>query len=106
VAQAVNSANPTLTPADAFNAVLDGRTILQLQDGLALRRVKVMGDFRIELSGFTDEMVDRVKAFGLVSEIISWKLRLFVPTGVSGPAILGNLLERYPLVRIADKAAA
>jgi hypothetical protein len=106
VAQAVNSANPTLTPADAFTAVLDGRTVLQLQDGLALRRVKIMGDFRIELSGFTDGMVDRLKAFGLVSEIISWKLRLFVPTGTSGPEILGNLLDRYPLVGIADKAAA
>jgi hypothetical protein len=106
VAQAVNSANPTLTPADAFTAVLDGRAVLQLRDGLSLRRVKVMGDFRIELPGFTDGMVDRLKAFGLVSEIISWKLRLFVPTGASGPAILGNLLERYPLVRIADKAAA
>ena len=111
VAQAVNSANPTLTPADAFTAVLDGRTVLQLQDGLALRRVKIMGDFRIELSGFTDGMVDRLKAFGLVSEIISWKLRLFVPTGASGPEILGNLLDRYPLVRIGpreggDKAAA
>jgi len=106
VAQAVNSANPTPTPADAFTALLDGRTVLQLQDGLALRRAKVMGDFRIELSGFTDGMVDRLKAFGLVSEIISWKLRLFVPTGASGPAILGNLLDRYPLLGIADKAAA
>jgi hypothetical protein len=106
VAQAVNSANPTLTPADAFTAVLYGRTVLQLKDGLALRRVKIMGDFRIELSGFTDGMVDRLKAFGLVSEIISWKLRLFVPTAASGPAILGNLLERYSLLRIVDKAAA
>ena len=86
--------------------MLDGRTVLQLQDGLALRRAKVMGDFRIELSGFMDGMVDRLKAFGLVSEIISWKLRLFVPTGASGPAILGNLLDRYPLLGIADKAAA
>jgi len=32
-------------------------------------------------------MVDRLKAFGLMSEIISWKLRLFVPTGASGPEI-------------------
>ena len=52
-------------PADAFIAVLDGRTVLQLQDGLELRRVKVMGEFRVELSGFTDGMVDRLKAIGL-----------------------------------------
>ncbi len=105
VAQAVEADAPTLSPADAFIAVLDGRTVLQLQDGLELRRAKVMGEFRVELSGFTDGMVDRLKAIGLMSEIISWKLRLFVPTGAEGPAILGQLMERHPLVRIADKAA-
>jgi hypothetical protein len=50
-------------------------------------------------------MVDRLKALGLMSEIISWKLRLFVPTGAAGPTILARLMERHTLVRIADKAA-
>ena len=98
--------SPTLSPADAFAAVLDGRTVVQLQDGLELRRVRVMGEFRVELSGFTDGMVERLKAIGLMSEIISWKLRLFVPTGASGPTIVAKLMERHPLVRVADKAAA
>jgi hypothetical protein len=106
VAQAVETDAPTLSSADAFTAVLDGRTVLQLQDGLELRRVRVMGDFRIELSGFTDGVVERLKAIGLISEIISWKLRLFVPTGAFGPAILAKLMERHPLIRIADRAAA
>jgi hypothetical protein len=106
VAQAVESEAPVLEPGDAFAAVLDGRTILHLQDGLEVRRVKVMGHFRIEVSGCTDGMVDRLKAMGLVSEIIAWKLRLFVPVGTDGPAILGGLMERYPLVRIAERPAA
>jgi predicted RNA methylase len=106
VAEVVECEAPTLSPAKAFAAVLDGRTVLQLQDRLALRRVKVMGQFRIELTGFTDGMVERLKAIGLISEIISWKLRLFVPIGASGPAILATLMERHPLVRVADKAAA
>jgi predicted RNA methylase len=106
VAEAVECEVPILSPAEAFAAVLDGRSVLELQDGLALRRAKVMGEPRIELSGFTDGMLERLKAIGLMSEIISWKLRLFVPTGVSGPAILATLMERHPLVRIADKAAA
>ena len=106
VAQAVDSNPSTLSPADAFAAVLDGRTVLQLQDGFELRRVKVMGEHRVELSGFTDGMVERLKAVGLLSEIISWKLRLFVPTGTSGPIILAKLMERHPLIRITDKAAA
>ena len=105
-AQAVSANGVTLAPADARTAVLDGRTVLELQDGLQLRRAKVMGAFRVELTGFTDGMVDRLKAMGLVSEIIAWKLRLFVPTGANGSAILGALMERYPLARIADRAAA
>jgi hypothetical protein len=96
----------TLAPGDAWSALLDGRTVLELQDGLQLRRAKVMGAFRVELTGFTDGMVERLKAMGLVSEIIAWKLRLFVPTAANDPAILGTLMERYRLVRIADRAAA
>ena len=65
-----------------------------------------MGEFRVELSGFTDGIVDRMKAMGLVSEIIAWKLRLFVPIGTTGPTILGAVMERHPLVRIADRPAA
>ncbi len=105
VAQAVSAEGVSIAPADAWSAVLDGRTILELQDGLSLRRAKVMGLFRVELCGFTEGMVDRLKAMGLISEIITWKLRLFVPTGSSGPAILAELMERYPVVRVADRAA-
>ena len=65
-----------------------------------------MGLFRVELFGFTDGMVDRLKAMGLMSEIIAWKLRLFVPMGTAGPSILAGLMERYPIVRIAGRAAA
>ncbi len=105
VAQTVSADGVNIAPADAWSAVLDGRTILELQDGLSLRRAKVTGLFRIELCGFTDGMVDRLKAMGLISEIITWKLRLFVPTSTSGPAILAGLMERYPIVCIADRTA-
>jgi hypothetical protein len=55
--------------------------------------------------GFTDDMVDRLEAIGLISEIISWKLRPFVPTDASGPSILAKVVERHPLVRVAHKTA-
>ncbi len=106
VAQTVNAGDVALSSTDAWTAVLDGRTVLELQDGLKVYRARAMRVFRVELSGFTDGMVDRLKAMGLISEIITWKLRLFVPTGANGPMILGTLMERYPLVRIADRAAA
>jgi hypothetical protein len=96
----------SLTSDDAFTALLEGRTVLDLAEGLQLRRVRVMGANRIELSGFTDTMRDRLRAYGLFPEIISWKLRMFVPTDASGPAILARVLERYPVEHIAERGAA
>lgn len=97
---------PTLAPEDAWTGLVEGRIGLQLADGLILRRSRVMNDYRVELIGFTDAMVPRLKALGLISEIISWKLRLFIPTSEQGPSILAELLDRHTLVGVTDRAAA
>ena len=81
VANALAADAPKLTPDAAFAALMEGTTVLDLAEGLQLRRVRVMGAHRIELSGFTDTMRDRLRAYGLFGEIISWKLRMFVPIG-------------------------
>ena len=101
-----NDDGPVLAPDAAFTALMDGRTILDLADGLQLRRARVMGVDRIELSGFTDTMRDRLKAIGLMSEIISWKLRLFVPVSADGVAVLARLMERHTLLRVGERHAA
>ncbi len=106
VAGAMATGTSTLTPDDAFMALMDGKTIFDLSEGLQLRRSRVMGANRIELSGFTDVMRDRLSAYSLFHEIISWKLRMFVPTDASGPAILAKVLERYPVQRIGEREAA
>jgi len=103
VADALGAEAPAVAPGDAWNAVLAKGAMLQLADGLTVRRSAVMHVNRVELTGFSDGMVDRLKAMGLVSEIISWRLRLFVPTGRQGPAILGVLLDRHPLARMIAK---
>jgi hypothetical protein len=97
---------PTLTPDAAFAALLESRTVLDLAEGLKLRRVRVMGAHRIELSGFTDAMRDRLRTYGLFGEIISWKLRMFVPSDASGVGVLTKVLERYPVERIGEREAA
>jgi len=97
---------PELAPDAAFAALAEGRTVLELAEGLQLRRVRVMGAHRIELSGFSDTMCDRLRAYGLFSEIISWKLRMFVPLDASGIAVLAKVLEQYPIERIAEREAA
>jgi hypothetical protein len=90
----------------AFAALMEGRTVLDLSKDLQLRRVRVMGAYRIELSGFTDTMRDRLRTYGLFSEIISWKLRMFVPTDEGGVEVLAKVLEHYRIERIAEREAA
>ena len=94
---------PVPSAEQAWASVLEGRAVLHLADGLRLRRVTVMGTHRIELSGFTEGMVERLKALGLMSEIIAWTLRLFVPVGERGPAVFAALLARHPLLRVVDR---
>jgi hypothetical protein len=64
-----------------------------------------MHAMRIELTGFDPDDRERLKADGLFSEIIAWKLRLFVPNDASGPAVLAKVLERHPLTRILNREA-
>jgi hypothetical protein len=94
---------PSLTPDDALAALIEGKTVIDLAEGLQLRRVRIMGGHRIELSGFTDTMRERLTAYGLFHEIISWKLRIFVPTDASGPPILAKVMDRYPVERICER---
>ena len=59
----------------------------------------------VELTGFTGGMVERPKAM-LISGIIAWRLRRFVPTGSQGPMVLAALLGRYKLTGISQRAVA
>ncbi|MNT99299.1 hypothetical protein D3C72_2421150 [compost metagenome] len=85
---------------------MDGRTILDLAEGLQLRRVRVMDAWRIELTGFTDTMRERLTAYGLYHEIISWKLRMFVATDVAGIPVLDRVLGRWPVERVSERETA
>lgn len=105
-ADAGSTGIPALTADQAFAALLEGRTVLDLAEGMQLRRARVMGANRIELTGFTEAMRDRLRAYGLFTEIISWKLRFFVPVGTEGPAVLGRLLDTYAIERVAEREAA
>ncbi|MEO6215194.1 MAG: strawberry notch-like NTP hydrolase domain-containing protein [Sphingomonas sp.] len=106
VAATLESEAPTLTATAAWPMLLAGEAVLHLAEGQSLARVSSMGVPRIELTGFNDLGVERLKAIGLISEIVSWKLRLFVPTGADGAEILARLLERFPLQRVAERNPA
>jgi predicted RNA methylase len=106
LANVVSSDAPVMAADAAFAALTKGRTVLELAEGLQLRRVRVMGGHRIELSGFNDTMRDRLRTYGLFSEIISWKLRMFVPTDASGIEILAKVLDHYAIERISEREVA
>jgi len=106
VAATLDEDRPALTVEQAFAIVSGGEAILHLAEGQTVARVRAMGVHRIELAGFNDLALDRLKACGLISEIVSWKLRLFVPTGAAGADVLARLMERYPLQKVARRDPA
>ena len=98
---------PALSPDEAWHAVIDRGAVLDLAGGRQIRRSLVMRAHRAELTGYPDGAVPQLKALGLMSEIIAWRLRLFVPTAEDrGPAILAALLDRHPLLGAHARAAA
>ena len=102
-ANAVTSGTMALTPDQAFATLMDGTTILDLAEDVQLRRARVMSAYRLELVGFAEPMRDRLRAYGLFSEIISWKLRFFLPADSAGPVVLAKLLDTFPIVRVSER---
>jgi hypothetical protein len=47
-----------------------------------------------------------LKVYGLFHEIISWKLRMFVPTDENGVEVLAKVLDRYAIERVGEREAA
>ena len=52
-----------------------------------------MGAERIEIEGPVDTDLPALKRLGCVTEIVSWRTRVFVP----GAPVIERLLDRYPL---------
>jgi hypothetical protein len=102
--EATGAGASALAPTSAIAAVMQDGAGLVLAEGLVLKRSLVMNRQRLELVGFGDTVVDRLKAQGLVSEIIAWKLRLFVPLGDETAKIVEKLFALYPLFRVAPSS--
>ena len=87
----------TLSPEDAFATLLDHGRPISLRGGLSLRIATIMSAKRIELTGFSDTEVEQLKSFGFFTEIIAWRLRLFLPLEAhTGADALSRLFLLYP----------
>lgn len=71
-----------------------------------MSRAPALNAHQIEHPAFNDLAAEPLNALGLILEIVSWTLRLFVPTGAAGSDVLARFVERYPLQRAAERHAA
>ncbi|MBB4403000.1 MULTISPECIES: strawberry notch family protein [Rhizobium/Agrobacterium group] len=92
-----------VTAGQVWQSLLAGSSVVALVSNMTLRRVRVMNDYRVELTGFTDGMRDRLRSMGLFSEMIAWKLRFFIPASDDGEAVLSRLIERHRIVDVAGR---
>ncbi|MBB3965821.1 strawberry notch-like NTP hydrolase domain-containing protein [Rhizobium metallidurans] len=92
-----------VSAAEVWQSLLAGSAVVALAGDMTLRRVRVMNDYRVELTGFTDGMRDRLRSMGLFSEMIAWKLRFFIPASDDGQAVLSRLLERHRVIDVAGR---
>ena len=106
VATVIEHDTASVVPADAWAMLCAGDAKLHLAEDQTLARVRAMNDWRVELTGFNDLGIERLKTMGLISEIVSWKLKLYIPTGAVGVDVLAKLLDRFPIQRIAARKAA
>lgn len=93
-----------LSADQAWASLVVGSSIIGLAGDMMLRRVRVMNEYRVELTGFTDGMRDWLRSIGLFFEMINWKLRFFVPVTDEGAEILSKLIERHRLVDVARRS--
>ena len=83
---------PEMAPDEMHDAILVRSASFPLANGWRLARRQIAFADRIEVEGPTDADVPALKRLGCVSEIVSWKTRVFVPDA----GVLERLIERYP----------
>jgi len=93
-----------IAAAEVWQSLLGGSSVVALAGNMTLRRVRVMNDYRVELTGFSDGMRDGLRSLGLFSEMIAWKVRFFIPASDDGQAVLSRLLERHRVVDVAGRS--
>jgi predicted RNA methylase len=89
---------PAVSPVAGWAMVRDQGVTLQLAEDVSVRRSLVMGAQRIEVTGILPSSLPAMKAMGMMTEIISYRTRLFIPSTDAGADILARLVARYPLV--------
>ena len=82
------------SPQEMVTAALGSSAPVDLGRGLRLARRRVAGAVRLEIEGADGGTIDGLKALGCFTEIIAFRLRVFVPhgEGVETASILGKII--------------
>ncbi len=82
-----------------MSEVLDKNQELVLRDNRwKIRRRRVSGDWRIEVTGSNLWALNRVE--GIISETIGYEKRYFIPTGSKGEYTLGSIIRSNPVMDV------
>ena len=86
-------AGPQPSTAEVHEALTRRGVPFSLANGWRLVRRRYMGAEHIEIEGPVDTDLPVLKRLGCVTEILSWRTRVFAPCA----DVIGPLLDRYPL---------
>lgn len=86
---------PRLSAAESVEAALNRNEAVPLARGWKLRSVKIMGAARLEIAGEMDKQdILWLRSLGCFTEVIDWKMRVFVSLGDKGLRILEKISDR------------
>ncbi len=89
----------TFTADDITRRVMSGETVTLTHDRQKLKRARVSGEYRIEVTGKNLWALNRYP--GVIVETIAYTKRYFIPTGKIGDAIIKALIDNNPVSRIS-----
>ncbi len=89
-----------LTPAELHEEVLARGTAFPLANGWRIARRRLAGAERIEIEGPADGHIEALKRLGCVTEIVSYRTRVFVPA----ETVLARVVDRWPVGQAAVAA--
>ena len=85
---------PQLTVDEVLQAVIQRKEVVPLVRGWQLRSSTVMGNQRLEVTGIRQESeVMCLKALGCMTEMIRWKLRVFIPVNDKATDIIEKIRQ-------------
>jgi hypothetical protein len=85
---------PKLTADEVLQAAFKRREVVPLVRGWQLRSSSVMGNQRLEITGIRQEAeVTCLKAIGCMTEMINWKLRVFIPVNEQAVTIIEKIRQ-------------